>query len=416
MKIIKFSFSVLIFLIFFNSCTEQKGENAYIIIPGNYQGMYYYTRTHGGVEDDEGRSMVTLSDGNVMIVGTTNSIGSGQNDAWLFSADSTGKQLSTRPIGSSLNDRAYSISKAYDGGFLIAGTSNSLSSPSNDDMWIIKTYPTGAEEWQTTTSSTKVDSGFSAIQTTDSLIALLGGTSKNITGDFDVWFSKLNKLGEKQYDSVYGGSGNDIGTQIIQTSDKNLLFIATTTSYGQGQEEIWLVKTTLNGTRLWSKTFGRNLKDVPFKVLETIDGYLIVGYSNSYTVSLGGFGGEDVFLIKTDKTGTRLWDRLFGGSGDDRGYSIISTSDGGFAITGSTKSFGSGNEDVWLIKLDANGIKLWSRTFGGSASDIGYDLVQMQDGGFTITGSTTSLGAGKKDLWLIRTDRNGNITNNDQQP
>lgn len=378
--------------------------------------MYYYTRSHGGVEDDEGRSMVLLSSGNVMIVGATNSIGSGLIDAWLFSADTSGKQASTRPIGSSLSDRPYSIRQVYDGGFLISGTSNSLSSPSNDDMWIVKTLPSGVEEWQTTVSSSKVDSGFSALQSTDSLIALLGGTTKNITGDFDVWFAKLNKLGEKQYDSVYGGSGNDIGTHIIQTSDKNLLFIATTTSYGLGQEEIWLVKTTLNGTRLWSKTFGRNLKDIGYKVIESTDGYLIVGYSNSYTVSLGGFGGEDLFLIKTDKNGLRLWDRLYGGSGDDRGYSIISTSDGGFAAVGSTKSFGSGNEDVWLLKLDVTGGKLWTRTFGGSGSDIGYDLVQMSDGGFTITGSTTSIGAGKKDLWLIRTDKNGNITSNDQQP
>lgn len=378
--------------------------------------MYYYTRSHGGVEDDEGRSMVLLSSGNVMIVGATNSIGSGLVDAWLFSADTSGKQASTRSIGSSLNDRPYSLRQVYDGGFLISGTSNSLSSPSNDDMWIVKTLPSGVEEWQTTVSSSKVDSGFSALQSTDSLIALLGGTTKNITGDFDVWFAKLNKLGEKQYDSVYGGSGNDIGTHIIQTSDKNLLFIATTTSYGLGQEEIWLVKTTLNGTRLWSKTFGRNLKDIGYKVIESTDGYLIVGYSNSYTVSLGGFGGEDLFLIKTDKNGLRLWDRLYGGSGDDRGYSIILTSDGGFAAVGSTKSFGSGNEDVWLLKLDVTGGKLWTRTFGGSGSDIGYDLVQMGDGGFTITGSTTSIGAGKKDLWLIRTDKNGNITSNDQQP
>ncbi len=414
----KFPKSIITVLIFFllNSCTEQKGENSYIIIPGDYKGMYYYTRSHGGVEDDEGRSMVLLSSGNVMIVGATNSIGSGLIDAWLFSADTSGKQASTRPIGSSLSDRPYSIRQVYDGGFLISGTSNSLSSPSNDDMWIVKTLPSGVEEWQTTVSSSKVDSGFSALQSTDSLIALLGGTTKNITGDFDVWFAKLNKLGEKQYDSVYGGSGNDIGTHIIQTSDKNLLFIATTTSYGLGQEEIWLVKTTLNGTRLWSKTFGRNLKDIGYKVIESTDGYLIVGYSNSYTVSLGGFGGEDLFLIKTDKNGLRLWDRLYGGSGDDRGYSIISTSDGGFAAVGSTKSFGSGNEDVWLLKLDVTGGKLWTRTFGGSGSDIGYDLVQMSDGGFTITGSTTSIGAGKKDLWLIRTDKNGNITSNDQQP
>lgn len=412
----KFFLFIVSLLFIFNSCTEQVGDNSYVIIPGSFKGMYYYTRTHGGIDDDEGRSLLLHSGGSVIIVGATSSIGSGQVDAWVFGADTSGSQFFSRTIGASLNDRPHSITRALDGGYLIAGTSNSLSSPSNDDMWIVKTYNNGAEEWQTTVSSSKIDSGFSAVQLSDSSIILLGGTSKNITGDFDVWFSKLNKLGEKQYDSVYGGSGNDIGTHLIKTSDNNLLFVANTTSYGQGQDEIWLVKTNLIGTRQWSKTFGRNLKDVACKVVEVFDGYIIVGYSNSYTITMGGFGGEDLFIIKTDKSGNRLWDRLYGGSGDERGYSIISTSDGGLAVVGSTKSFGSGNEDVWLLKLDNIGSKLWSRTFGGSASDIGYDLIQMSDGGFTITGTTTSIGAGKKDLWLIRTDRNGNITSNDQQP
>jgi hypothetical protein len=146
----------------------------------------------------------------------------------------------------------------------------------------------------------------------------------------------------------------------------------------------------------WFKTFGGSGSDWGSSVQQTSDGgFIIVGRTWSF-----GAGLADVWLIKTDASGNREWDRTFGGGDRDVGLSVQQTSDGGFIIVGWTESFGAG--DVWLIKTDANGNKLWDRTFGGSGSDWGSSVQQTSDGGFIIVGYTESFGAGDYDVLLIK--------------
>ena len=149
----------------------------------------------------------------------------------------------------------------------------------------------------------------------------------------------------------------------------------------------------------WTKTFGGSADDKGYSVQQTTDsGYIITGYTNTY-----GSGDYDVYLIKSDSLGDTLWTKTFGGSGtDEGGYSVQQTTDGGYFITGYTQSFGNGSYDVWLIKTDSGGNEQWNQTFGGNDYDNGKSGQEISDGGYIITGYTNSYGNGGYDVWLLK--------------
>jgi hypothetical protein len=149
---------------------------------------------------------------------------------------------------------------------------------------------------------------------------------------------------------------------------------------------------------LWTRTFGSS-QDEGHSVQQTSDGgYIVTGW----TASIGA-GGSDVWLIKTDASGDTIWTRTFGGSGMDKGRSVQQTTDGGYVVAGNTASFGAGGFGFWLIKTDSSGDTIWTKTFGGrgSDSDYGHSVQQTSDGGYVVTGDN---GFG---VWLIKTDASG---------
>ena len=281
--------------------------------------------------------------------------------------------------------------------------------------------------WETTFGGTNNDRGYSVQQTTDGGYIITGTTSS--FGGNGVYLIKTDGSGIEQWSQTFGGSGG--GFSVQQTSDGGYIITGTTSSFGNGEEDVYLIKTDGNGIEQWSQTFGGKNIDYGWSVQQTSDGgYVITGWTQSFGNGSGpdpyeySFGSTDVYLIKTDGSGTEQWSQTFGGTEDDHGFSVQQTSDGGYIITGGTTSFGNGNGDVYLIKTDGSGIEQWSQTFGGIYNEHGYSIQQTNDGGYIITGPTQSFGngsgpdpydpyseegSGSTDVYLIKTDSEGNI-------
>jgi len=186
---------------------------------------------------------------------------------------------------------------------------------------------------------------------------------------------------------TFGGTEVDEGRCVQQTSEGGYIIVGYTESFGAGGSDVWLIKTDSNGIKKWYRTFGGEGNDKGYCVQQTSDGgYIITGKT-----------GGDVWLIKTAHTGNIVWDKTFGGKDNDTGYCVQQTTDGGYILTGETTFF-AGFNDAWLIKTDSNGSMIWNKTFGGGSI---YSVQQTTDGGYILTGEKLD------DAWLIKTDING---------
>ncbi len=306
-----------------------------------------------------------------------------------------------KTFGGPDDDGGYAVRQTSDGGYIIVGYTLSYG-VGETDVWLIKTDSNGNEEWNKTFGGSNIDAGTDVQQTGDGGYIITGITTLEGHYDYDMLLIKINANGDKEWiKSFRGGSGHDAGLAVRQTDDGGYIVVGYTSSYDTGYD-VWLIKIDKDGKKEWDKRFGGHNDDIGECIQQTSDGgYIIVGLTKSY-----GHGGYDVWLIKLDSEWDEEWNRTFGGNENDYGFSVQQTSDGGYIIAGNTRSYGSGSSDIWLIKTDSNGNEEWNKTFGGKHYDEietpNNAIQQTSDGGYIIVGRTTSYGCGKEDVWLIK--------------
>lgn len=358
-----------------------------------------FSRTFGGDCADFGYSVRQTADGGFILVGGSDSSGSGSRDLWLLKSDPDGGEEWHLFHGGLQLDSGRDVRQTTDGGFIITGVTMSIGSGLKD-LWLLKVSENGAVEWSRTFGGPHQDSGAAVRQTADGGYIITGYTESFGAGLSDLWLLKTDAAGDTAWTRIYGGAGADVGSAVVETDGGGFIVAGSTESFGSGNSDAWLIAVDASGDTEWSQVYGGRGWDFGMALENTADGgFLVAGGSDSY-----GGGGQDVWLIRTDPEGTVLFSRTYGGGGADAGSSVAVDGLGGYVVTGYTGSFGDGFDDIWLIGVSSSGARLWDRTFGGGRFDRGSSVGTTLDGGFIIAGYTDSFGAGKYDAWLIKTD------------
>lgn len=259
--------------------------------------------------------------------------------------------------------------------------------------------------WSTNYGGKFNEEGHAGISTTDNCVAIIGSTYSHGAGEFDFYLLKINSAGDTVWCKTYGGADTEYGYDIKQTDDDGYILIGSTQTYGRGEGDVYLVRTDSFGNKIWDKTYGGTAHDEGWSIEITSDkGFIICGTTNSY-----GAGTSDLYLIKTDSLGDTLWTRTFGGPAGESGLAVKQLADQSYIAIGSTGSFGPGYSCLYAVKADANGDSLWAKTFGGTSADFGSDVEIAFDGGLLFSGTTASYGAGFYDAYLVKTDPDGNF-------
>jgi hypothetical protein len=219
----------------------------------------------------------------------------------------------------------------------------------------------------------------------------------------NLFLAKTDMSGNLEWSHSFGGLDRDVGYTVTECYEGGFAVAGSTHSYGEGSSDLWLLRTNGTGHPIWNQSYGGIGWDECFNLVECHDGgFAIAGE----TLSFGG--GTDVILVKTNILGNEQWMNTFGGPDDDKGSSIVRCNDGGYAISATTHSFGAGSSDMWLIRTDRFGQLIWNKTFGSPYEEVANSVILCRDGGFLLVGKTQMTEYDSGTLFLVRLDSNGN--------
>ncbi|MBI2930265.1 MAG: hypothetical protein HYY16_01320 [Planctomycetes bacterium] len=310
-----------------------------------------------------------------------------------------------RSFGGTANDEAFATVPTADGGYLVTGYTSSFSGSPTSDAWILKLNADGSPTWQKRYGGPEVNDQFRSVQVlNDGSFITVGSTDMDVTGD--VWVVKLNANGSIVWQKMYGGPAGDYGADIHQTSDGGYIVGATTGSFGPATVfNVWILKLDATGEIVWQKTYGGAGDDYLHSVQQTPDGeYVVAGFSNSFSSS------QDAWIFKLNADGTMAWQRAYGPSGtnSERATAIAVNDDGTSVVAGYT-SVSGGSLYAWALKLNADGTAAWHRSYSGGVADYAKFITPTGDGGYIMAGETYSFGNGQFDAWILNLTPDGSV-------
>lgn len=404
-----------------------------------------WQKNYGGNNGEFALSTKQTSDGGYIVAGYTLSNNGdvtgyrGGEDYWVMKLNSAGTIQWKRTYGGSGDDRCNAVLQTADGGYILAGTSNSADGQVTNakggfDMWIVKTDANGNITWRRNFGGSDDEAAYSI----DELNAggyVIAGESKSSTGDidnnkggYDYWIIKVSAAGNLVWERNYGGSADESAKSVQECTDGSIIVAGETVSNdydvtnNKGGYDFWVLRLRANGTIRWKNTYGGTANDNAYAVTQISNGnFIVVGETESNNGNIANnAGGDDFFVMNLRGSGAVQWSKTYGGSADDNARFVRETADGAVVITGKTESNSGlvtnpkGAHDVWVIKvIKSNGNLDWQRTLGGSDNDFGYAVDVTADGAQVVVGHSESddqdlnNNKGNADFWIVKLSSSG---------
>jgi len=357
-----------------------------------------WNKTYGGENRDWLSFGIELDNDSIIVRGCTDFSQSNRDgDGWLINIDSEGNLIWEKTFGGDGSDFCNGLLQTSDGGYVLGFTTDSFGS-GYYDIRLVKTDQEFNEEWNKLFSGSYDKSAHCFNNAYDGGYLITWGTT-NIEDDGDLWLIKTDDSGNEEWNKIFGGPDTDGGNRVLQTDDNGYIVIGSTYSYGAGNRDGWLIKTDGYGNEEWRRTYGMTFDDGLTDIKKTIDGGFIVLGTKQIVDS-----DDDIWLLKFDAEWNLEWERIIGDRDyNENGNSIQQTSDNGYIITGNHRSaFITGNKQGIILKTDVNGIVEWSKLFGGPDEENGRYVIQTSDEGFIVIGETKSYGSGDIDGWIVK--------------
>ena len=387
-----------------------------ILFPQSVQAGW--TRTNGADQDDVGYCVQQTADGGYIIAGRLQGEG-----GWILKTDEEGDTLWTSSPFGFMGGAAYSVQQTSDGSYILTGYM-AATEDGKYHVGLVKIDSLGEEIWWHSDMDWFYDFdstggvGLSVDQTVDGGYILTGYRQPLIWEDTaGVWLIKTDPEGELEWSKTYGAEYHACGCCILQTSDGGYIIVGYTEYITPPSPwSLWLLKTDENGDTMWTSGLPDWWSGRGYSVVETPDsGYIVTGYvapDDDYKYHL--------IVMRTDSNGNTLWTRMEPGWSPDTlggvGRCVNETSNGNYILTGYTSEWMDEINDLFLVKMNPDGDTLWTRIYGGEAEDLANCVDQTSDGGYIITGATKSFGAGGYDIWLLKTDANGDTLGIVEEP
>ena len=423
-------------------------------IISNAQLAIEWQKSLGGTSDDYAYSIKQTTDGGYIVAGSSYSNDGdvtdnhGNIDFWIVKLNSAGAIEWQKSLGGTGNEEATSIQQTIDGGYIIAGDSDSndgdiTGNHGGADYWIVKLNSAGAIEWQKSLGGSVYDEAKSIQQTTDGGYIVVGGAysldgdinghhGTNDNENIDYWIVKLNRTGDIEWQKSLGGTADDYAYSITQTKDGGYIVAGESASNDgdltghQGSvlfTDYWVVKLTNAGVIEWQKSLGGTKNEYAYSIQQTQDGgYIVAGSSNSNDGDVtDNKGSDDYWIVKLTSSGTIQWQKCLGGTTYDASSAIQQTKDGGYIVAGLSNSNNgdvTGNNgyfDYWIVKLNSSGAIEGQKSLGGTADDEATSINQTKDGGYIIAGYSVSTDGditgnqGSSDYWIVKLSPNVGI-------